>query len=118
MHDKFLSDDRKIYLRKVRLNKFVIIITQISLVIFFILLWELLANLNVIDSFITSKPSRVLDTILNLSSNDLLKHLGITFYETIVRFYFWYLYRDLRCNFTLAFKIFIKSLWAVFSSFK
>lgn len=51
-----------------------------------IVLWEVLANLKVIDSFITSQPSRILNTFLNLSSNDLLKHMGVTFYETIVGF--------------------------------
>lgn len=51
-----------------------------------IVLWEVLANLNIIDSFITSQPSRILDTFMNLFSNDLLKHLGVTLYETIIGF--------------------------------
>lgn len=51
-----------------------------------IILWEVLANLNIIDSFITSQPSRILNTFMNLFSNDLLKHLGVTLYETIIGF--------------------------------
>lgn len=51
-----------------------------------IVLWEVLANLNIIDSFITSQPSRILNTFMNLFSNDLLKHLGVTLYETIIGF--------------------------------
>lgn len=51
-----------------------------------IVLWEVLANLNIIDSFITSQPSRILDTFMNLFSNDLLKHLGVTLYETLIGF--------------------------------
>ena len=51
-----------------------------------IVLWEVLANLNIIDSIITSQPSRILDTFMNLFSNDLLKHLGVTLYETIIGF--------------------------------
>lgn len=42
--------------------------------------------MKVIDSFITSQPSRILDTFMNLFSNDLLKHLGVTLYETLVGF--------------------------------
>ena len=49
-------------------------------------LWEIMAQLGVIDSFITSQPSRVVKTIINLSSNDLLMHLGVTCTETIIGF--------------------------------
>lgn len=86
MSDKFISIDRKKYLRKIKLNKLAVFFTQIGILALFIILWEALANLKVIDSFITSQPSRILKTFMNLSSNDLLKHLGVTFYETIVGF--------------------------------
>lgn len=86
MRDKFISTDRKRYLRKIRLNKIAVFGTQIGILLAFIILWEVLADLKIIDSFITSQPSRILDTFMNLSSNDLLKHLGVTFYETVVGF--------------------------------
>ncbi len=86
MGDKFISLDRKKYLRKIRINKIAIFMTQIGILIGFIVLWEVLANLKIIDSFITSQPSRILNTFMNLSSNDLLHHLGVTFYETIIGF--------------------------------
>lgn len=68
MHDKNISEERKEYLRKIRKNKISVITVQIGIVILFIVGWELLANQGMIDSFITSKPSRILDTFLNLSS--------------------------------------------------
>ena len=86
MRDKFISTDRKRYLRKIKLNKIAVFGTQIGILLAFIILWEVLANLKIIDSFITSQPSRIFDTFMNLSSNDLLKHLGVTFYETLVGF--------------------------------
>lgn len=86
MRDKFLSDDRKKYLRKIRLNRIVVFVTQVSILAIFILVWEVLANLKIIDSFLTSQPSRIINTFMNLSSNDLLKHLSVTFYETIIGF--------------------------------
>ena len=46
----------------------------------------LLANAKIIDSFITSQPSRIWNTFMNLTSNDLLKHVKVTVYETIVGF--------------------------------
>ena len=47
---------------------------------------EALANANIIDSFITSKPSRIFKTFMNLASNNLLMHTKVTVYETIVGF--------------------------------
>lgn len=81
-----LSEERKKYLKKIKIRKVEILITQIAIVIIFITLWEVLANAGKIDSFITSQPSRILQTFLNLSSNDLLEHLKITCIETLVGF--------------------------------
>ena len=86
MRDNKISVERKKYLKKVTRNKIIIFITQILLLVTFIAAWEICANANIIDSFITSKPSRILDTFMNLTSNDLLKHIGVTVYETIIGF--------------------------------
>ncbi len=86
MQKKIESNERKQYLKKKRITKISILITQITLVILFIVLWEVLANVGIIDSFITSQPSRMLKTFMNLSQNGLLEHLGVTCYETIVGF--------------------------------
>ena len=83
---KVLSEDRKTYLRKRKLKKVEILFTQIFIVIAFIGIWELLARVGKIDSFITSQPSRIFKTFMNLSSNDLLKHLKITLTETLLGF--------------------------------
>ena len=52
----------------------------------FLGIWELCARNGIIDSFITSQPSRILKTLMDLTSNNLLKHIGVTVYETIVGF--------------------------------
>lgn len=86
MREKNISVDRQKYLRKLKLKRIAILGTQIGILFAFIIIWELLANLKIIDSFITSQPSRIFNTFINLYSNDLLKHLGVTFYETLVGF--------------------------------
>ena len=86
MDKKEISLERKQYLKKIKKKKYLILLTQISILVGFLALWEFLANKNIIDSFITSQPSRILTTFLNLSSNDLLKHIWGTSYETIVGF--------------------------------
>ena len=81
-----ISIDRQKYLKKVKLKKIEIFATQIFVVIAFIAIWEILAQTGKIDSFITSQPSRIVKTFMNLSSNDLLEHLRITCTETLIGF--------------------------------
>lgn len=81
-----ISIDRQKYLKKVKLRKIEIFATQIFVVIAFIAIWEILAQTGKIDSFITSQPSRIVKTFMNLSSNDLLEHLRITCTETLIGF--------------------------------
>jgi len=86
MPKKNISDDRKKYLRKKRIKKISILITQISILIAFIVIWEFAANREFIDSFIMSQPSKILKTFINLSSNDLLMHIRVTCNETLIGF--------------------------------
>lgn len=86
MQKKNNSQERNRYLKKIKLTKMLILFTQITIAVTFVALWEILANKGIIDSFITSQPSRMLKTFMNLSKNGLLEHLGVTCYETIVGF--------------------------------
>lgn len=87
MHKKNISEDRKKYLHKIFINKVIVIITRLTIIIGIIVLWEILANRGIIDSFIMSSPSRMLKTFINLSSsNELAKHLNTTIMETLVGF--------------------------------
>ena len=86
MRNKNNSEERKKYLNKIRTTKILIFITQITILISFIALWEILANKGIIDSFMMSQPSRIWNTLINLGSEDLMKHIWVTVYETIVGF--------------------------------
>ena len=86
MQKKNNSEERNKYLKKIRLTKILVLFTQITIAVAFVTLWEILANKGIIDSFITSQPSRMVKTFMNLSQNGLLEHLGVTCYETIVGF--------------------------------
>ena len=86
MNNKIVSAERKEYLKnKKRISKLVLF-TQIAILIAFLLLWEFLARKNIIDSFITSQPSRIWNTFMNLRTNNLLEHIGVTVYETVIGF--------------------------------
>lgn len=84
--EKNISQERKKYLRKQINNKILVKVVQFSIVIGLILLWEILANKGIIDSFIMSQPSRIVKTFLNLSQNNLLEHIKVTCLETLIGF--------------------------------
>lgn len=101
MKIKNISLERKKYLSKIKKQKILVFITQMLILIGFLAIWEILANVNIIDSFITSKPSRIFNTFMNLSQNDLLKHIWVTSYETIVRIFNWDFFGNIYCNFIM-----------------
>lgn len=75
------------YLKDIRRKKLRILSAQILILALFFVLWEVMARINAIDSFITSQPSRILTTLIKLyQEGQLFKHIGITCGETIVGF--------------------------------
>ena len=81
-----VSKERAAYLQKQKRKKYMIRTVQISVVVILLALWEILANIGVIDSLIMSQPSRMVKTLLNLGENGLLTHLGVTCMETLIGF--------------------------------
>ncbi len=81
-----MSEERKKYLIKIKKEKVLVLGSQILFLVAFLALWQILADKGIIDSFITSSPSRIFDTFANFTSNDLLEHTGVTVYETLVGF--------------------------------
>ncbi len=105
MHKKNISDDRKKYLRKKHIKKISILIIQISILIAFIAIWEMAANKGLIDSFIMSKPSKILKTFINLSSNDLLMHIRSNLPRNSNRIFTGNWDRNYNCNITLVVRL-------------
>ena len=81
-----ISEDRKKYLKEIKVKKFTISFFQFAILVIFIFVWEILGDTGTIDTFIMSQPSRIFDTLINLSSNNLLTHISVTTYETIIGF--------------------------------
>ena len=74
------------YLKKIKNNNRIVIFFQLFIFVSLLLIWELLAYKNVINPFISSSPSRVFKTIIELFNNDLFKHIFITLYEIGISF--------------------------------
>ena len=82
-----MSKDQKKYLRKIKIRKYIILFSQIIIIIAFFGIWEYLANKNIINTFVFSKPSKIFDIILNLiTQNNLFNHIFTTLKEVLISF--------------------------------
>lgn len=82
-----MSEEHRLYLKKAKIRKLVIRITQFGVLILLLGLWELSAYLEWADPFITSSPSRVAMSIASLySSGELFTHSFASLWETVVSF--------------------------------
>ncbi|MBP3461567.1 MAG: ABC transporter permease subunit [Bacilli bacterium] len=81
------SNEHKLYLKKLKINNFLIRFFQVFILIIIIILWQFLADKDLINSFITSSPKEVINTIIMLhSNNNLYQHIWTTIYETLISF--------------------------------
>lgn len=75
------------FLKKIKRENLFISIMRFVLLFAILGIWELLAYLNLIDTFISSSPSIIIKTIIELfRENNLIYHIGVTLYETILGF--------------------------------
>lgn len=82
-----MSENQKKYIKKLKKKKIIIIFIQIFIVVAFILAWEYLANKNIINTFVFSKPSKILNTLINLAiENNLFNHILTTLIEILIAF--------------------------------
>lgn len=86
--DLSISDAQKAYVRKYWLQQKRIRIYQVVILVAFIALWELGAQIGFINSFVFSSPSIVTRTFFEMVSNgQIFYHIGITLFETFVSFF-------------------------------
>ena len=82
-----ISNEYKNYKNKLLINKILVVFTQITLLILLLIIWQLLADFELINTFISSSPKKVIETIISLhEQQNLYHHIWITVYETIISF--------------------------------
>lgn len=87
MKKYFISKEHTLFIKKIKRENFLVWLLRALILIFMLGLWETLARTNIIDPFITSYPTQIILTIKDLFvDNNLLYHLGITLYETLLGF--------------------------------
>lgn len=82
-----LSPERRAYLKKVQVKKVATWLIRLLILMLIFAFWEIAARLKLIDAFITSQPSRMIKTLINLyREGQLFIHIGVTCLETIAGF--------------------------------
>ena len=72
------------YLKRIKKEKILVCTFRILIISIFLIVWELLARFNLINTFLFSSPSRIINTLIN--NKDLFKHIGVTIYEVFISF--------------------------------
>ena len=84
---KDLSPRHLLYVKKIKRENAFVLVMRFSILVLFLGIWEIFAITGIIDPFISSSPSKIISTIKILwIENNLLHHIGITLYETILGF--------------------------------
>lgn len=75
------------YLLGIKKHKIAVNLWRCGILVAFVLLWEIFAQTGIIDAFIMSSPSRMINTVIELfNDGTLFYHVGVTLYETVVGF--------------------------------
>lgn len=82
------SKEHQAFLKKRRNKKILIHVMQFLIIFLFLALWEFASRMGMINSFLSSSPSRVVHTFLSLlEQNNLWNHVYVTVYETFLSFF-------------------------------
>ena len=81
------SDEHISYIKKIKRKGRLIRLGQLLIIILLVIFWQLLADFKLINTFITSSPKQVVETIIDLhKQNNLYHHIWVTTYETLISF--------------------------------
>ncbi len=85
--DAAVSAERLHWLKAQKKQTLLVKMCRWGFLIGFFAVWEIFAIVGIIDSFLLSQPSRILQTVANTAQNGLLMHIGVTLYETLTGFF-------------------------------
>jgi len=76
------------YLKEIKRNNLIIKLFQILIIILFIIIWQILADFKIINTFIFSSPRLIIKTIIKLyKTKNFFSHILVTIYETLISFF-------------------------------
>ncbi len=75
------------YIKKQKREKRIVCFFRLLIIVSFLIIWELLSRFELINTFLSSSPTEVIKTTIQLfNDNTLFLHIGVTVYEVIVSF--------------------------------
>ncbi len=81
------SKEHKTFLKKQKRHVWFVNVMRVGVLAVLVLVWELLAKTEIIDSFITSCPTKIVATLCELGKDGtLLYHAGVSLVETLAGF--------------------------------
>lgn len=81
------SEEHKKFLKNIYHNKIIVITFQILIAVLFFIIWQKLADFKIINTFITSSPKDIANTIASLYKNkNLFNNIFVTVNETLISF--------------------------------
>lgn len=83
---QMMSDEHLRYLKNKKKKNRIIHIYQIAIILGIFLTWQILADLDIINSFLFSSPKKIFETIINFDKGLLVRHILVTFNETMISF--------------------------------
>ncbi len=82
-----VNEERLSFLKKIKKNKRIIFTFRLLIIILILGIWEILARLSIINTFITSSPTDIIKTTIKLiNDGSLFSHMYVTIYEVIISF--------------------------------
>ena len=86
--DTNVSMAQKEYIKKYLSMLRIVRIYQIAIIVILISLWEVATRTGLMDDFVFSSPSRVVNTFLEMAEDgSIFYHMGVTLSETLVSFF-------------------------------
>ena len=87
MDNEHVSPRQEEYIKNHRRHHHLVALCRFLAFFLFLVLWEVSTDLHWIDAFIFSSPSRILQTMTDMSKDySIFRHTGITLYETLLSF--------------------------------
>lgn len=88
MNEASVSENQLLFIKNHKKHHYFITLLRIYIFAGFLILWEVSANLQWIDAFFFSSPSRVILCIWEMiQEKNLFLHIGITLFETLLSFF-------------------------------
>ena len=81
------SEEHNMFIKKIKKQIITVTIFRISIIVLFIILWQVGANLNIINTFLFSSPLKIIETAYDLFKDGILfENIGVTLFEVGVSF--------------------------------